>query len=256
MARRRIDLTASAKATPPTPASTPGKRSLSWIYIAVITGLTVAAFLIWLFLPTFLAPATAPPTVASSPGGAQPTPPTRSGVITSTTTVAQLLDDLAIADKIRERLLTNPALKAYGTAYAGHRYEIEYVTEQRKTARALKYEADDETYVTLTFRPYAKVSVDRNLTDYIERTYAGLITENIWHDILESPDLHHTLIPLLEEATKYTVDIFHLDPGDRYELAFTERRRGEKILGVDRLNAVVIKKLVEGGKAYPRVPLG
>ena len=207
--------------------------------------------LVWLLWPQNLAPAAAP-LIPSTQTFGSPAPPTntRTGVITATTSLANLLTELDISERAREQLLSDPRIKKIDTVYSGHRYELQYREPDQVTLRSLAYEVDEETYVTLTFRPYAKVNLDQRPTNYRERAYAGLITENIWHDILESPDLHHTIIPLLEEATKFTVDIFHLSPGDRYELAFTERVRGDEVLGVEKLNSVIIKKLDEGGRAY------
>ena len=250
MTRKKLDLTKKPP-TPPAPRTSRPSGGNFWPYGWLITGIVAIAILVWWLWPQNPAPASAPFTTTSQPFATTTKPTnTRTGVITATTSLAKLLTELDIPERARKQLLSDPTIQGIDTVYSGHRYELQYREAGQRTLRSLAYEVDEETYVTLTVHPYARVNLDRRPTSYRERAYAGLITENIWHDILESRDLHHTIIPLLEEATKFTVDIFHLNPGDRYELAFTERVRGEEILGVQTLNSVIIKKLDEGGRAY------
>ncbi len=173
--------------------------------------------------------------------------PKRGGVVREQTNVATLLAEVGVAAKVRSRLAQDGTLDGYRTINAGHRYTLTYNDELHSTLRTVAYEADEETTVEINLRPYARVRIKQEVTEVREQYYSGIIRNNIWFDILESPELHHALIPLIEEAAKYTVDVFHLQPGDRYQIAFTEKLREGRVVGVQKLLAFMVKTFDRGG---------
>lgn len=123
----------------------------------------------------------------------------------------------------------------------GSLYRVTYRNEDRKAVRSLTIEGNDSTLYELQFLPYARFQrIDRRVSQRSIH-YAGIITENFWTSILESDSLHHSLIPRVEEALKWTVDLFHLQPGDRYKLIYTEAERDGRALGVSRIEAIRIE---------------
>lgn len=169
------------------------------------------------------------------------------GVIRQDVALPELLAKFNIGPEVSATLLAHPAVPPDLTVRSGTLYRVEYGTDPGGPARVLTFERDDTTLLSLRFQPYAHVTaIPREVTVH-EVRYAGIITENFWVSILESDRLHHTLLPVVEEALKWTVDLFHLRPGDRYKLIYDEERRDGRPIGVKALKAVEIET---PGQAY------
>ncbi len=163
------------------------------------------------------------------------------GVIRKTATLGQLLAGLRVDGETRDRLLSEPQLRGKQEILAGSVYRIEYGDGEDRQARSLTVETDDSTLLRLQFLPYARLTVLQREISEREVHYAGLITKNFWLAILENDSLHHSLIPRIEQAMKWTVDLFHLGPGDRFKLIFRELIRDGQTMGVSRVDAIRIQ---------------
>ncbi|WP_157975998.1 M23 family metallopeptidase [Lewinella sp. IMCC34191] len=188
---------------------------------------------------------------AEQGGGAQVKSPSRAatsdGVIRQDVTLSDLLAKFRVETEVTTAILAHPAVPPDLMVRSGTLYRVEYGSEPASPARVLTFERDDTTLLSLRFQPYAHVTaIPREVTVH-EVRYAGIITEDFWVSILESDRLHHTLLPVVEEALKWTVDLFHLRPGDRYKLIYDEERRDGRPIGVKALKAVEIET---PGQAY------
>ncbi|WP_116127000.1 M23 family metallopeptidase [Lewinella sp. IMCC34183] len=163
------------------------------------------------------------------------------GVVRQTSTLGAMLEVLGVNLERRRRLLERPELSADMPIAAGTIYRLEYGAGPERPVRALTFEGDARTLYHLRFLPYAQLEVTQREISEHDVHYAGIVTDNFWLSILESDSLHHSLIPMVEEAMKWTVDLFHLAPGDRYKLLYTEERRDGRTLGIDHIDAIQVE---------------
>ncbi|MGB3799253.1 MAG: M23 family metallopeptidase [Lewinella sp.] len=235
------------------PAPAPGRSPLSRKAIALV--LLVVAISVGVGLAIGMAGTqdrTPPPEEQKNLGaGAQESSSTQAvttdGVIRQDISLDDLLTSFKIDPEVKSTLLAHPEVPRDLTVRSGTLYRIEYGNEAATRARVLTLERDDTTLLALRFQPYAHVTTIPREVSIHEVRYAGIITEDFWVSILESDRLHHTLLPVVEEALKWTVDLFHLRPGDRFKLIYDEERRDGRPIGVKALKAVEIET---PGQAY------
>ena len=168
-------------------------------------------------------------------------PKTYDGVFPQPITVMNLLSRIGIPEDVRKDLLSKPELINGREIEDGRIFRIEYGSGAERPIRTFTYEHDDSTLYKLRFLPYPGLEVvERKITEHlVGRT--GVITKNFWLAILDNDSMHHSLIPQVEEALKWTVDLFHLKAGDRYKMIYTEQHRDGQVIGVSRLDAVRIE---------------
>ena len=178
---------------------------------------------------------------AQEKGEGPPRSLTSDGVFRDAIALDDLLQKFRIAAEVRQTLFRDPEVPHNLMVRAGTLYRVEYGENVEAGPRMLTFERDDTTLLNLRFRPYPLASVVPREVTVHEVRYAGIITEDFWVSILESDRLHHTLLPVVEEALKWTVDLFHLRPGDRFKLIYDEERRDGRPIGVQALKAVEIE---------------
>ena len=162
------------------------------------------------------------------------------GVVRQPIRLADLLDRLGVEADTRDRLLRRAGSAADRTVHAGALYRITYGRGEEEV-RNLLLTANDTTLLRFQFLPYGSLEIERREIEQREVRYAGLITKNFWLAILENDSLHHSLIPHIEAAMKWTVDLFHLQPGDRFKLVYREQLRDGQVMGIDELSAIRIQ---------------
>lgn len=163
------------------------------------------------------------------------------GVFRRSVSLREVFTSLEVPSAAREYLFGLPNLTADDVVEAGRPYRLVYGEGADREARSFTFERDEATLYKIRFQPYATLEVIQREISERQVAYAGIITKNFWLAVLESDSLHHSLIPLAEEALKWTVDLFHLAPGDRFKLVYTEQLRDGEVMGVKQLDAAHIE---------------
>lgn len=163
------------------------------------------------------------------------------GVMRQPFTVGRMLTALGVETSAHARIMADPNLAGDPTIPAGALYRIEYGEGSDRPVRGMTLEVDDSTLYQLQILPYTRLTAIRREITERQVHYAGLITTNFWLAILENDSLHHSLIPVVEEAMKWTVDLFHLSSGDRFKLIYRELLRDGRVMGVSRIEAISIQ---------------
>jgi murein DD-endopeptidase MepM/ murein hydrolase activator NlpD len=73
-----------------------------------------------------------------------------------------------------------------------------------------------------------------------ERAAGGVIKTSLWEAVLDY-NIHYRVIEQMEEAMKWSVDFYHLEPGDKFKVIYEEKRAGNEIIGIGALKAVYFK---------------
>lgn len=159
------------------------------------------------------------------------------GILLREALVALDVPAAAQATLLRDGRLTDLRLEP------GRRYRVDYADDAggARVAETLVIEPDDTLLYRIRLRDTPRLEVvEREVTT---RTVAraGVVTTTFFEAVLSDDSLHYALIPQVEEALRWTVDLFHLRPGDRFKLVYRQAERDGRPLGVTRLDAVQVE---------------
>lgn len=65
----------------------------------------------------------------------------------------------------------------------------------------------------------------------------GIIKTTFWEAVLDN-DLNYRIVPPMEEMLKWSVDLFHLEPGDRFKVIYEEYIADGRSIGVGKVEAI------------------
>lgn len=164
----------------------------------------------------------------------------QSNVFVNDTNLIDLLGFLNLDQSDLDFVHQKLSAKGYDQALAGNRFSLAF-DDQSDQIKSFTYEANDSILVKIETIPFVDVEVIELAVEIKKREFAGIITSTFWEAILEDPNLHHSLIPLSEEALRWAVDLFHLQAGDRYKFIYEEKTIAGRSVGVQSLLAIQIK---------------
>ncbi|MBK8566770.1 MAG: peptidoglycan DD-metalloendopeptidase family protein [Saprospiraceae bacterium] len=100
------------------------------------------------------------------------------------------------------------------------------------------YEKSPDTLVYI--HPFPQPLVKLHLQVVERKTAgAGIVLKNTLWDALYNNHLNPRLIEQMEDAMKWSVDFYHLQPGDRFKIIFDEVITGGVATGVGQLQAIM-----------------
>lgn len=88
--------------------------------------------------------------------------------------------------------------------------------------------------------PLPAVSIQLREVKNIVRAAGGIIKTSLWEAVLDY-NIHYRLIEQMEAALKWSVDFYHVQPGDKFKVIYEEKRVGNEIVGLGQLKAVYFK---------------
>jgi murein DD-endopeptidase MepM/ murein hydrolase activator NlpD len=88
--------------------------------------------------------------------------------------------------------------------------------------------------------PLPVVSIQLREVKNIVRAAGGIIKTSLWEAVLDY-NIHYRLIEQMEEALKWSIDFYHVQPGDKFKVIYEEKRVGNEIVGLGQLKAVYFK---------------
>ena len=206
----------------------------------------------------------APPTSEGRrPAAPEETRPAAAAVDAAVATAAAPSDGdtRAVDGVVRTGILLREALVALGVPAAtqvtllrderltdlrlapGRRYRVDYADgpDGARVAETLLLEPDDTLVYRLRLRAPVGLEVVERAVATRSVARAGVVTTTFFDAVLADDSLHYTLIPQVEAALRWTVDLFHLRPGDRFKLAYRQAERDGRPLGVTRVDAIQIE---------------
>ena len=116
--------------------------------------------------------------------------------------------------------------------------------------------SDPTKYYFVQMTDPLKVIQKSRATEIKTKTAVGIIDSSLWLTILDN-NIHYQLIDHLESALAWSVDFYHLSPGDYFKVLYREKFIDGKSYGIEGLDAVYFNyakeevyafKYNEGGK--------
>ena len=77
-------------------------------------------------------------------------------------------------------------------------------------------------YAVIDFRDSLNCYIDRKPVEYVERSASGIITSSL-SETMEANQLSPYLTDQLASIYAWTVNFFHIQPGDRFKVIYTEK---------------------------------
>ena len=114
---------------------------------------------------------------------------------------------------------------------------------------AIIYEPNPYVYTVFHVRDSIRVYGVQRKKETRLTTASGIIDSALWKTILDE-DLHYDLIAKMEEALQWSVDFYHLTPGDRFKLVFEDKYADGEQVEVGELKAVYFQTQTKAFEAY------
>lgn len=112
--------------------------------------------------------------------------------------------------------------------------------KENNIAQYFIYEPTPYRYIVCDLRDTLQVTaVDRDV-ELRYSTASGMIYTTLW-DAMVDNNLSYELVSRMEDALKWSVDFYHILPGDRYKLVFEEKYVEGEPVGVGRLQVAYFR---------------
>jgi len=157
--------------------------------------------------------------------------------------------DMPLSDYLRNQNLPDPVLVSLTQQAADKGLERLEKGHEMMTLRPKNDNPDDRLFVyeisankamLFQLNPLPRVEVKLKQVEIHERAAGGIIKTSLWEAILDY-NIHYRVLEQMESAMKWSVDFYHLEPGDRFKVIYEEKRAGSEVMGIGRLKAVYFK---------------
>ena len=150
--------------------------------------------------------------------------------------VAQFLRDLELPPSHVETLQTEAAdhgilalergkeIRFYAYAHSPLPYKVDY---RQSATRVIEF----------IFSPFPEVRAIQKSSHIVTSHAAGIIKTTFWDAILDN-QINHRLIGRMEEILQWSIDFYHLDPGDRFKVLYEEEIVEGQSVGIRGIDAI------------------
>jgi murein DD-endopeptidase MepM/ murein hydrolase activator NlpD len=112
--------------------------------------------------------------------------------------------------------------------------------------RLFLYKMSANKSILFRLAPLPEVQVRLKKIENHVRAAGGIIKTSLWEALLDY-NIHFRLMEQMEDAMQWSVDFYHLQPGDKFKVIYEEKRAGNEVVGIGQLKAVYFKT---GEKEY------
>ena len=99
------------------------------------------------------------------------------------------------------------------------------------------YQSSPYLDVIFNLYPSLDISIHTKKVSSKIRESAGVIKTNLWEAVLDN-DMHYSLIEHMEQALKWAVDFYHIQPGDRFKVVYEEKLADGRFVEIEDLHAI------------------
>lgn len=118
----------------------------------------------------------------------------------------------------------------------GKPYTLLLKDDTTGTLEYMIYEIDAIDYVVYDFRDSVQVYREKKPVTLVEKTASGIIESSLWKTAMDN-NLDQELIMTLSDVYAWTIDFYHIQPGDSFKVIYTERQVEGKSVGVEMIYA-------------------
>ena len=115
------------------------------------------------------------------------------------------------------------------------------LVELDEDERPVLFQYDLSTTETLVIdMQKVEVEIVQKALDKKLKIAGGIIKTDLWKAVLDN-DIHYEIVEKMEKALRWTVDFYHLEPGDEFKVVYEEYLDGEDVTGTGNLLAIYFK---------------
>ena len=116
-------------------------------------------------------------------------------------------------------------------------YTIESSNEDQDLRKMFIYELSPSQYYWINALPEPEITLHTKAEHIKIKSIAGLIKTSVWNAILDNGG-DYRAIEKMENALKWVVDFYHVQPNDRFKLIYEEKWVDGRIVDIGQLLAV------------------
>ncbi len=150
------------------------------------------------------------------------------------------LEKQKLPDPVVREFLEQASEKGIERLEKGHEVMALTPTSGDPDDRLFLYEISPNKTMLFRINPLPRVEVKLKQIETHERAAGGVIKTSLWEAVLDY-NIHYRVIEQMEEAMKWSVDFYHLEPGDKFKVIYEEKRAGNEVVGIGALKAVYFK---------------
>jgi len=170
----------------------------------------------------------------------------RVDVLDQTRRLDALLTSIGFTPETVVDLLEEARKKDIETLEKGHEVQIFTAKDGRKERSVLWYKISPDRLAEIKGAPFPQVNIHM-LNSYTKvRAAGGIIKTSLWEAVLDR-GIHYQMLDRINEALKWSVDLYHLDVGDKFKLVYDENWVENELISVGKLHAVYLET---DGKEY------
>lgn len=148
-----------------------------------------------------------------------------------------------------QELVRQAALQGIFELKKGKWFRIGYAQEGQSEPQYYEYSPDEGTYIAFQVSP-PQVRIENRPVEIKRESRMGILTDSIFFNAVVSAGIDLAVVAMVEEALQWSVDLYHVLPGDKFKIVYESRFAGETRVGTGRLLAVWFKSGVKEHYAY------
>ncbi len=157
-----------------------------------------------------------------------------------------LLTGLGFPALLRADMLEEAGKKELSTLKKGHALQIFRPKDGTKERTIVVYEISPDRIAEIKAAPFPQVNIHLRNTYTKLRSAGGIIKTTLWEAVLDR-GIHYQVLDRMNEALKWSVDLYHLNTGDKFKVIYDEYWVDDELVSIGKLHAVYLKT---GGKEY------
>ena len=150
-----------------------------------------------------------------------------------------------VPPKNQEKILAEARKAQLSSLKGGSTLTILYPPNKKRPAYLI-CELSIESYSVYGLSDDIYAKMEMNPIESRIEVASSIVQNSLWEAVLEK-GLRYELIGKMEEALAWTVDFYHLKPGDHFKLIYEAKYLDNKVVGVGGLQAIYFKNK---GKEY------
>ena len=167
-------------------------------------------------------------------------------ILSEDTPLSILLSKNGFSGDIIAELIQDAQKKGVDMLQKGKEIRIFEPKDANATHKFFVYSITPDRLVEIKGSPFPQINIHARNIQIKTQAIGGIIKTNLIEAAWEH-NVHYQVIDMMGEAMKWSVDLQHLNTGDKFKIIYDEKIIDEKVVGVALLRAVYIQS---GEKEY------
>lgn len=153
--------------------------------------------------------------------------------------IIDFFEELNISRYIAEDLKTMANDNGFKNFETGHDFYTLKIKDDSKRPFFI-YRISPARHAIIRTHPDPSFKLHEENITVTQKTASAIIKTNLWDAILKN-NIPHQIIEPMEAALKWSVDFYHLTPGDRFKVIYQEESINGKVIGIRQIDAITFQ---------------